>query len=117
MKYEDLPEYDFAVIRGVDVVHSLFDWDMDGEPMSLEEADEVRVDFRAIPSLNGAPDLSLTVDNGGLVIEGNSVDMVFGENTLKLSAGIYYYDVLVVLNGIRETYVRGKMTVGGVITR
>ncbi len=115
--FQDIGEYNFDLIQGVDESHFLSDWRVNGEPFVLQGAEEIRVDFRRDPSYSGEPDLSLTLANGGIRAESNTMYMNFGKNTLKLVPGLYHYDVLVVKAGKRYTYVRGQMVLTGVITR
>lgn len=109
--------YDFSIRRGEYDVHKLISWTVNGQPFNLSEAEEVRVDFRMNPRLNGPPDLSLTVSNGGLELSNNDLSMLFGVNTIPLYPGIYFFDVLVVKSDVRCNWVRGKMVLENIITR
>ena len=109
--------YDFTIRRGENDVHQLLNWTVNDQPFILADAQEIRVDFRMNPRLCGAPDLSLTQLNGGLAVSANNLDMLFGENTLALHPGVYYYDVLVIKEGQRHNWVNGKMVLENIITR
>lgn len=109
--------YDFTIRRGENSVHQLLNWIVNNEPFDLQNAEEVRVDFRMNPRLCGVPDLSLSVQNGGVTLSGNNMDMLFNSNTLSLHPGIYYYDVLVIKNSERCNWVKGKMILENIITR
>lgn len=109
--------YDFTTRRGESDVQVLANWKVNGVDYDLSALDEIRVDFRMNPRLCGAPDLSLTVENGGLKIIDNSLEMRFGENTLPLHPGKYYYDVLLIKDGERSNWVRGMMVLENIITR
>lgn len=112
----EIGKYDFKVRQGETHVETFSDWLKDGVPINLGLASEIRVHFKRMVSIIN-PDLVLTVDNGGLVVEGNNLEFHFGENTLPLSAGLYLYDILLIIDGKRYIYVEGKMELMGVITK
>lgn len=117
MEFEEIGIYNFSVIQGVDAVHSLFDWEVDGKPWDLASASEIKVDFRTEADLRGVPALSLTKENGGLKVVTNNLDMIFGINTLGINPGVYLYDVLVIKSGLRYVFVRGQMKLNPTITK
>lgn len=117
MEFEEIGVYNFSVIQGADVVHSLFNWEVDGRPWDLTIASDIRVDFKTEADIKQRPSLSLTIPNGGLTVITNNLDMKFGNNTLDMNPGVYLYDVLVVKNGLRHIFIRGQMTLKPTITK
>ena len=117
MDFEEIGVYNFSVIQGVNAVHSLFNWEVDGKPWDLSSAADIRIDFKADSDRVQDPALSLTRVNGGLTVVGNSVDMNFGTNTLAMNPGVYLYDVLVIKSEVRYIFVRGQMTLIPTITK
>lgn len=112
----EIGKYDFKVRQGETHIELFTHWLKDGVPINLAATSEIRVHFKRMVNIIN-PDLVLTVDNGGLVVEGNNLEFHFGENTLPLSAGIYLYDILLIIAGERYVYVEGKMELMGVITK
>lgn len=112
----EIGKYDFRVRQGESHVETFTDWLKDGVPINLATAKEIRVHFKRMVNVIH-PDLILTEENGGLYISTNNLEFHFGENTLSLSAGIYLYDILLIMDGKRYIYVEGKMELIGVITK
>lgn len=117
MDFEEIGVYNFSVIQGINDVHSLFNWEVNGKTWDLSSAADIRIDFRTEADKKGEPSLSLTRANGGITVVSNSLDMNFGTNTLEMNPGIYLYDVLVIKEGKRYVFVRGQMTLNPTITK
>lgn len=116
MNYNNMGVYNFSIMQGVAHSEVFSGWIINNSPLNLSQAEEVRVDFKR-DSKNLHSDLSLSINNGALKIENNNLEFLFGENTTHLIEGIYLYDILIVLEGKRHTYVRGEMTVYPIITK
>lgn len=117
MEFEEIGVYNFSVVQGINVVHSLFDWEVDGKPWDLEVASEIRIDFKLEAFRQSPPSLTLTKKNGGIRIFSNNLEMIFGTNTLSMVPGVYLYDVLVIKENNRYVFVRGQMTLNPTITK
>lgn len=121
MEYNiDWGVFDFELIAGNSEVIQFTQWekiDLTGRvtPWNLN-GKEVRVHFKLNPE-DKHIDLALTSSNGGIVVNGNCVDLIFDENTLNLCPNSsYYYDVLVIDEGQRYNTVRGVMRLKQPIT-
>lgn len=116
MDYNNLGVYNFGVIQGINHAEIFKEWLINGQPLNLTTLDEIKVDFKK--SINSAhSSLTLTTANGGLIVENNTLQFVFGENTKDVPPGVYLYDILMVKDGVRNIYVRGEMTIYPVITK
>lgn len=111
----EIGKYDFKVRQGETHIETFTDWLIDGNALNLSATVAI-VHFKRASNIQ-TPDLSLTVANGGLVITGNNMEFHFGANTLGLSPGVYLYDILLIIDGKRYTYVEGQMVLMGVITK
>lgn len=114
--YNNIGEYNFAIIRGNSAVQTFQNWTVDGVPLNLDTVD-VRVHLKTSIDTNRYPDLEMTKENGMLTVSGSSMTLHFGENTIKLQQNKYYYDILIVQGDTRNTYVRGIVTLSGVVTK
>ncbi|MGJ1335657.1 hypothetical protein [Sphingobacterium siyangense] len=121
MEYNtDLGQFDFTLIRGVSEQVKFWDvekvddkgkiipWDLTGKT--------VKIHFKTYES-DSAFAMEKSVDNGGVVIDKNSITVKFGDETLSLKRDVYYYDILIIDNSERNTIVQGKLTLTGVITK
>lgn len=117
MEFEEIGIYNFSIVQGMTVVHSLFNWEVDGKPWDLSSASDIRVDFKTDADRASAPALSLTRENGGLTAQSNNLEMNFGANTTGMNPGVYLYDVLVIKNSLRYVFVRGQMILNPTITK
>lgn len=117
----DLNEFDITLIRGTTEEFKFWGWEVIDEdtgdivPFTLT-GKEVKVQFKSDLNQDEIA-LGLTVANGGLKIEPTILTMNFGVNTIDLKKDLYYYDILVIDNTERTTFVKGKLILTGIVTK
>jgi len=114
MKYENIAQLDFTLVRGNPKRIELNNWTVDGVALNLADYD-IRVDIKSSVDANRYADLKLRV-GAGLEISGNNLAMNFGKETIKLQGGKYFYDIALEKDDLIYTYVKGEITLTGVVT-
>lgn len=116
-KYTEKARYDLKLVRGETYNLSFNNWQYNGAPLNLSLC-QVRVDVKREVNSTREPDLVMTVANGLLEVSTNNLKIKFGEETMKLGASKYYYDVLVIHpNGDRRIYIIGDICMSGTVTK